>query len=458
MSRCSSANWQRSAKTTTDSAHLRRQLGKPVTWQSLAWLGKINAQQTRVRRIVCTAPLRDDTDRMHRSLCCLCLSLLALLCAACSPPASAPLDQQVYIWQRQWQPAHRQVLAQTKNDFTTLRVLALQFHPKAGWARAYPDLQQLIADGRPVVMVIRLDGQLPQPDQAQTLSQTASLLTEWQASGVNLQGVEIDHDCASARLPAYTDLLAALRPTLPAGLALSITALPTWLNSPHLQALLRQVDSSVLQVHAINDPRDGLFDPRQAQRWAEAYGKRSEKPFMLALPAYGVAVIDSSRQVESEAPLDTGGSRRELLADPQQVANLLTTLHERRLENLHGIIWFRLPLPGDRRAWPLATLQAVMQGQPLSASITVDVTQAGPLRELTLVSTGNRDVGLPARVSLTGSHCEAADAVAGYRLEQSENGPVFVRQQPARLAAGQRQALGWARCRRFDQGAIHVSP
>lgn len=411
-----------------------------------------------MRRIVCTAPLRDDTDRMHRSLCCLCLSLLALLCAACSPPASAPLDQQVYIWQRQWQPAHRQVLAQTKNDFTTLRVLALQFHPKAGWARAYPDLQQLIADGRPVVMVIRLDGQLPQPDQAQTLSQTASLLTEWQASGVNLQGVEIDHDCASARLPAYTDLLAALRPTLPAGLALSITALPTWLNSPHLQALLRQVDSSVLQVHAINDPRDGLFDPRQAQRWAEAYGKRSEKPFMLALPAYGVAVIDSSRQVESEAPLDTGGSRRELLADPQQVANLLTTLHERRLENLHGIIWFRLPLPGDRRAWPLATLQAVMQGQPLSASITVDVTQAGPLRELTLVSTGNRDVGLPARVSLTGSHCEAADAVAGYRLEQSENGPVFVRQQPARLAAGQRQALGWARCRRFDQGAIHVSP
>lgn len=411
-----------------------------------------------MRRIVCTAPLRDDTDHMHRSLCYLCLSLLALLCAACSPPASAPFDQQVYIWQRQWQPAHRQVLAQTKNDFTALRVLALQFHPKAGWARAYPDLQQLIADGRPVVMVIRLDGQLPQPDQAQTLSQTASLLTEWQASGVNVQGVEIDHDCASARLPAYTDLLAALRPTLPAGLALSITALPTWLNSPHLEALLRQVDSSVLQVHAINDPRDGLFDPQQAKRWAEAYGKRSEKPFMLALPAYGVALIDSSRQVESESPLDTGGSRRELLADPQQVANLLTTLHERRPENLHGIIWFRLPLPGDRRAWPLATLQAVMQGQPLSASITVDVTQAGPLRELTLVSTGNRDVGLPARVSLTGSHCEAADAVAGYRLEQSENGPVFVRKQPARLAAGQRQALGWARCRRFDQGAIHVSP
>jgi len=270
--------------------------------------------------------------------------------------------------------------------------------------------------------------------------------------------VEIDHDCASARLPAYADLLAALRPTLPPGLALSITALPTWLKSPHLEALLRQVDSSVLQVHAINDPRDGLFDPQQAQRWAEAYGKRSEKPFMLALPAYGVAVIGTSRQVESEAPLDTGRSRRELLADPQQVANLLTTLHERRPENLRGIIWFRLPLPGDRRAWPLATLQAVMQGQPLSASITVDVTQAGPLRELTLVSTGNRDVGLPARVSLTGSHCEAADAVAGYRLEQSENGPVFVRKQPARLAAGQRQALGWARCRRFDQGAIHVSP
>lgn len=412
----------------------------------------------RARRIVCTAPLRDDTDRMHRSLCCLCLSLLALLCVACSPPPPAPLEQQVYIWQRQWQPTHRQVLAQTKSDFTTLRVLALQFHPKAGWAKAYPDLRQLIADGRPVVMVIRLDGQLPQPDQTQILSRTASLLAEWQASGVNLQGVEIDHDCASVRLPAYTDLLAALRSALPANLALSITALPTWLNSPHLEALLRQVDSSVLQVHAVNDPRDGLFDPQQAQRWADAYGKRSAKPFLLALPAYGVAMIDTSGQVESEAPLDVRGSRRELLADPQQVANLLSTLEERRPEKLRGIIWFRLPLPGDRRAWPLATLQAVMHGQPLSASITVDVKQAGPLRELTLMSNGNRDVGLPARVSLAGSHCEAADAVADYRLEQGENGPVFVRKKPARLAAGQRQALGWARCSLFDQGAIHVSP
>lgn len=412
----------------------------------------------RARRIVCTVPLRDDTDRMHRSLCCLCLSLLALLCAACSPPPPAPLEQQVYIWQRQWQPSHRQVLTQSKSDFTVLRVLALQFHPKAGWARAYPDLQQLIADGRPVVMVIRLDGQLPQADQAQILGQTASLLAEWQASGVNLQGVEIDHDCSSARLPAYIDLLAALRSALPTNLALSITALPTWLNSPHLEALLRQVDSSVLQVHAVNDPRDGLFDPQQAKRWADAYGKRSEKPFLLALPAYGVAVIEASRQVESEAPLDVSASRRELLADPQQVANLLTTLDERRPEKLRGIIWFRLPLPGDRRAWPLATLQAVIHGQPLNASITVDVNQAGPLRELTLVSNGNRDVELPARVSLAGSHCEAADAVAGYRLERGENGPVFVRKQPARLAAGQRQALGWARCSLFEQGAIHVSP
>ncbi len=412
----------------------------------------------RARRIVCTVPLRDDTDRMHRSLCCLCLSLLALLCAACSPPPPAPLEQQVYIWQRQWQPSHRQVLTQSKSDFTVLRVLALQFYPKAGWARAYPDLQQLIADGRPVVMVIRLDGQLPQADQAQILGQTASLLAEWQASGVNLQGVEIDHDCSSARLPAYIDLLAALRSALPTNLALSITALPTWLNSPHLEALLRQVDSSVLQVHAVNDPRDGLFDPQQAKRWADAYGKRSEKPFLLALPAYGVAVIEASRQVESEAPLDVSASRRELLADPQQVANLLTTLDERRPEKLRGIIWFRLPLPGDRRAWPLATLQAVIHGQPLNASITVDVNQAGPLRELTLVSNGNRDVELPARVSLAGSHCEAADAVAGYRLERGENGPVFVRKQPARLAAGQRQALGWARCSLFEQGAIHVSP
>lgn len=63
--------------------------------------------------------------------------LFILLFTGCLPDEPRPLDHQVYIWQRQWRPAHADALAASRADFSTLRVLALQAHPKAGWARAY---------------------------------------------------------------------------------------------------------------------------------------------------------------------------------------------------------------------------------------------------------------------------------------------------------------------------------
>lgn len=374
-------------------------------------------------------------------------------------PAPEPLDQQLYIWQRQWRPAHAEALARSRADFSTLRVLALQAHPRAGWARAYPDLQLLKRDGRPLIAVIRLDGQLPQLDSAVIRQQIASLLSDWQAAGIHLAGVEIDHDCATARLPAYAEWLGELRRQLPTGLELSITALPAWLASPQLESLLRQVDGSVLQVHAVSDPRRGLFDAKQARDWAEQYAQRSDKPFHLALPAYGVALVDGSQGaplVESEAPLRQGGARRELQAEPQRVAELLAGLRDAPPKGLAGIIWFRLPLAGDRRAWPLDTLLAVVRGQPLHAVLALQVRQNGQLSELQLVNQGNLASALPAHIELPARGCEAADGLGAYRVTSSAQGLRFTLSHPGQLAAGSQRALGWARCTQIDQGGLHV--
>ena len=75
-------------------------------------------------------------------------------------------------------------------------------------------------------------------------------------------------------LSAYARFLAALRARLPAVLKLSITALPTWMNSPALERLAPPLDELVLQVHAVDDPRRGLFDPAQAERWVHAFARR----------------------------------------------------------------------------------------------------------------------------------------------------------------------------------------
>ena len=201
------------------------------------------------------------------------LVLVALLLQGCEQPPAAPLDQQLYIWQRQWTSAHEAALRQSQQDFSSLRVLALQAFPRAGWSRAQINPALLKADGRPLIAVIRLDGQLGTLDRDEVIAQIQQVLSDWQAQGLTPVGVEIDHDAGNARLPAYRAFLTQLRQTLPSTLRLSITALPAWLDSPALPGLLETVDSSVLQVHAVSNPRQGLFDPKQARHWAERWSK-----------------------------------------------------------------------------------------------------------------------------------------------------------------------------------------
>ena len=388
------------------------------------------------------------------------LVAMLLLCA-CERQDAVPLDQQLYVWQRQWTPAHEPALNDSRSDFSTLRVLALQAFPNAGWSRARIDTALLKHDARPLIAVIRLDGQLKALDPQAVTAQVLQVLADWQGQGLTLAGVEIDHDAGSARLSDYAEFLAHLRGALPASLPLSITALPAWLDSPQLPALLATVDSSVLQVHAVSDPRRGLFDPEQARRWAKAWGRVTDKPFYLALPAYGVALLpeaDGAPVVESEVPLERGGQRRELLADPQQLGRLAIELREDRPAHLAGLIWFRLPLANDRRAWSLSTLRAVARGDALSSQLGLTFTNQNGLQDIALRNVGNLDSAWPARITLKARGCEGADALAGYALQQTADLLTFTRLRDGRLPAGGQRAIGWARCANIDQGGSHVDP
>jgi hypothetical protein len=387
------------------------------------------------------------------------VALIAL--SACKQQDARPLDQQLYIWQRQWTPAHEAALRDSRQDFSTLRVLALQAFPNAGWNQARIDAQLLKADGRPLIAVIRLDGQLKSLDQDQVTVQILQVLADWQAQGLTLSGVEIDHDAGNARLPAYAEFLRHLRSALPTNLPLSITALPAWLGSAQLPELLQTVDSSVLQVHAVSDPRRGLFDPDQALKWAKAWAGITDKPFYLALPAYGVALLPDdggAPVVESEVQLERAGQRRELLADPLQLSQLGQALREDPPAHLTGLIWFRLPLANDRRAWSLTTLRAVARGDQLASQLGVTLSELDGLYDIKLDNPGNLDSAWPARITLKTQSCEGADALAGYSLQQSPDLLTFTRLRDGRLPAGGQRAIGWARCANIDQGGSHVDP
>jgi len=387
--------------------------------------------------------------------------LAVLLLNGCERQDAPPLDQQLYVWQRQWTPAHDTALRDSHDDFSTLRVLALQAFSQAGWSRARIDPTLLKRDGRPLIAVIRLDGQLKKLDRDEVTAQIQQVLSDWQGQGLVLSGVEIDHDAGSARLPVYREFLAHLRAALPASLPLSITALPAWLDSPELPALLATVDSSVLQVHAVSDPRRGLFDADQARQWAWAWSRITRKPFYLALPAYGVALLPGDAGapvVESEVPIERVGKRRELLADPLQLSELGARLRADPPAHLAGLIWFRLPLVTDRRAWSLTTLAAVARGETLDSRLGLKLSAQDGLYDISINNEGNLDSAWPERLTLAVQGCEGADALAGYTLQQQPQMLTFTRLRDGRIAAGGQRAIGWARCAHIDQGGSNVHP
>ena len=189
-----------------------------------------------------------------------------------------------------------------------------------------------------------------------------------EASDASLAGVEIDYDCPTSKLPAYARFLAELRSRLARRIALSITALPTWMNSRGTGAARPgDLDEIVLQVHAVDDPRRGLFNPDQAERWVKDFGRRIRRPFRVAVPAYDVRVSWRAdgrlASVEGEVPLLSGAADGELLeAAPEAVLRFLRSLDRAAPDNLVGIAWFRLPTDVDARSWSLQTWRAVIAG------------------------------------------------------------------------------------------------
>ena len=388
----------------------------------------------------------------------LCRSITALLCACCvalaacgRPPVT--LENDAYIWQRQWTPELVDAMRQSVADVRDWRVLAAQTDAQGTLRSFSADRSALATSGRPLILVVRIDRQLAQWDEDALLAQILALRQSWQGSHV--AGIEIDHDCGTARLPAYTRFLGRLKAAL-GDMPLSITALPAWLESPALDSLLMQVDEAVLQVHAVQSPHAGLFDAALATDWAQRFSARTRKPFRIALPTYAsrVSFDADGRQlgVESEVPNLAGGvSFSELAASPEAVAGFVTAMKSRPPEHLVGLVWFRLPTGDDTRAWSLSTWHAVMRGLPLSSRLSVRVQPAATAGavDLLLRNDGDVDVSLPSALRLP-ADCKLADGINGYVLVSDRNGLHLQRRQDGWLHAHRERAVGWARCTGAD--------
>src|SRR5439155_25472501 len=139
-------------------------------------------------------------------------------------------------------------------------------------------------------------------------------------------------------------------------------------------------------------------DPHLARRSVERAG-RLGIPFRVALPTYGYAfAFDPTGNfigLSAEGPSRNwpeGSLLREAPAQPDAMARLVNEWTVDRPDALRGIIWYRLPVTGDRRNWSWPTLAAVMAGRVPVAKLSADLRKPQPgLAEIDLINEGDGD-------------------------------------------------------------------
>lgn len=393
------------------------------------------------------------------------VALLALLAACRQPHASGPLHQEAYVWQRSWSPAVREAVRQAPgiSGFVALaaEVDLRQGSPRI--ARIPLDLS-LRESGKPIGVALRVTT-FPSrfADEPGIVHLLTSLIQdmaiEARAKGIPLAEIQIDYDCPESKLDDYRRLLPVLRKAA-AHIPLTFTALPSWMGQRRAFAkLIAAADGYVLQVHSLVPPISpkgdfSVLKPDAAREWVEA-AARFGRPFRVALPTYGyLAAFNPTGKLvglSAEGPLlswPAGLRLREARSDPAAAAGLVREWTRERPPELAGILWYRLPVAGDRLNWTAPTLRAVMGGRNPRSAVRVDVRAPEPgLVEIDLLNTGDGQGSTPSLISIgwPDGSLLAADGLAGYQVVRGEGVVHLERHRPALLRAGERRTIGWLR-------------
>ncbi|MEQ1764385.1 MAG: DUF3142 domain-containing protein [Pyrinomonadaceae bacterium] len=125
------------------------------------------------------------------------------------------------------------------------------------------------------------------------LSQTFAADVE-RFGSANIKGIQLDLDYPTRLLPQYERTVVELRTKLPPGTKLSITGLPTWMNSVEIKPLLAAVDFWTPQLYGAEIPIHigqpiPISSAREIRR-ATIAAREMGKPFMAGLAAYGYAI------------------------------------------------------------------------------------------------------------------------------------------------------------------------
>jgi len=384
------------------------------------------------------------------------------------PRASGPLPQSAYVWQMAWGEGVSESVRTRGPEFSGIVVLAAEVnwrsvHPSI--RRVKPDWTALAATPGAVGLAIRIE-RFAGPfstkgDQVDALRRLArSLVREAEANDVVVTELQLDFDCAEAKLPGYQLWVEAvreeIRPT-PVG----ITALPSWLDQRACPELFATADSVTLQVHSLERPVDEsspvrICNPAAAREAIERAG-RLGVPFRVALPTYGYLLAFDEQGAfagaSAEGPQPNWPKThrlRELKTNPTAMAALVDGWTRNRPEALRGVIWYRLPVANDRMNWAWSTLAAVMSGSRPEPRLIAQArrTDRG-LYDLSLVNHGSGDIANAWTVNVTwdNARLQSCDGLSNSTITDSGDRFLTLHSHGLTrgLTPGKTVPIGWLR-------------
>ena len=250
--------------------------------------------------------------------------------------------------------------------------------------------------------------------------------------------IQLDYDCPAGKLGNYIEFLRVFRQEMQP-IRLSITALPDWYNhKKEAKALFDLVDYHVLQVHSLVWPKTRtdhfqIFDVRSYTHYVQQ-ATALQCPFYISLPTYGYELLFDAHgkftgisAEDSASAILPGYQSVTAMTNPGEIAPIYRQLMKQMPPYCLGVLWFRLPLPTDKRNWPMETLFAVLQGDEpcLSVSVEQKVPSEG-LIEIWLQNPGKQAIPYELIISadLHNSAILASDVMNGFRI--AEDGKAII--------------------------------
>ena len=375
----------------------------------------------------------------------------------------------IYIWQRNWDGYLQGAISAIQNTTGYFTVLCgdLKFDGKRPTINLVDiNWSYLTQTETSTTIAFRINAQASKffaSDEIHSIAnsvESAIFRVVDSAPQNSIVGVQFDYDCPTSKLKDYGRFLRIMRERFKplnerlAEFKISITALPTWLQSREFRKLIQGTDYYVLQLHSFELPKNAkqaaeIFPRDKARSYIER-ASAFRHPFYISLPTYGYEVAFDSEgeflglRAEGD-PVFWGKDTTYITktVDPAEIRSFFKKGYSSKY--VLGVHWFRLPLRSDEFNWDIKTLVALIDGRLPSLNVKTELsTSEDGLYEIHLVNDGEQNVTSPIGFELRWDP-EALlvyDILDQYTGERTNEGLKITGPAPR---VGNKALIGWFR-------------